>query len=658
MAFGIAEGFTKKSSWKPWISNSKVRSDSLSTVSAPLVQWVVDSRGIFTLSEGDGLAALGLSPGEVVGLSVFEIYADVPEILENTRRALGGQKVEGIVELSEMVWECRYFPIWNSDGEVSGVVGSALNVTEQMKRVLEQEILVDFARALRKATTRAEMPSVILGKLAEVVQTENTALVTRTLNSGMIVVELACGFWGIADETTISNEKQDWLINKSREIIGENIPFLDNEFKLISGERYSVAGIPLATQEVKVGVLWIGRKDSIAQDEFYLLDAIGDMIANALHRAAQHEMTDRHLQRISALHSIDQAISSSLDSRLTLSILLDHVVKQLDIDAATVYLHETQLPVLTFAEGKGFNTIGMRGDVLQLGEGLAGTVALTRTCLIIPDLSESSHPIVRTSIVGHEGFLAYYGIPLIAKGNLKGVLEIFHRKQLPEDPEWVSFLETLATQAAIAIDNAELFSEIQRSNMELNLAYMATLEGWVHALDLRDSETAGHTQRVTQKTLKLARYMGIGEEDLAHIHRGALLHDIGKIGIPDHILNKPGSLTDDEWISMRMHPTFAYELLMEIDFLRPALDIPYSHHEKWDGTGYPQGLKGDQIPLAARVFALIDVWDALSCDRPYRQAWPEENVIKHIIGQSGKHFDPNVVDAWLEVFEIKIYELE
>jgi putative nucleotidyltransferase with HDIG domain len=251
-----------------------------------------------------------------------------------------------------------------------------------------------------------------------------------------------------------------------------------------------------------------------------------------------------------------------------------------------------------------------------------------------------------------EGFVSYYGVPLIAQGNIKGVLEIFHRAAFEGDPEWISLLDTLAAQATIAINTAELFRNLKQSNTELELAYDSTIEGWSRALDLRDKETKGHTQRVTEIAVLLARQMGIPEAELVHVQRGALLHDIGKMGTPDPILLKPGPLTDAEWAIMRQHPTIAFELLLPIVYLRPALDIPYSHHEKWDGTGYPRGLKGEQIPLPARIFAIVDVWDALRSTRPYRGAWPEDKVRENLKEQSGKRFDPKVVEAFLNLLDI------
>jgi putative two-component system response regulator len=191
--------------------------------------------------------------------------------------------------------------------------------------------------------------------------------------------------------------------------------------------------------------------------------------------------------------------------------------------------------------------------------------------------------------------------------------------------------------------------KLQEAHQNLLKAYDATIEGWSRAMDLRDRETEGHSQRVTELTLKLARAFGISEEQLTHIRHGALLHDMGKLGIPDGILQKPDQLTNEEWVVMRKHPQLAYEMLYPIEYLRPALDIPYCHHEKWDGTGYPRGLKSGEIPLAARLFAIVDVWDAITSDRPYRPAYTIDQALNHIREQSGKHFDPQVVDVFFKL---------
>ncbi len=192
-------------------------------------------------------------------------------------------------------------------------------------------------------------------------------------------------------------------------------------------------------------------------------------------------------------------------------------------------------------------------------------------------------------------------------------------------------------------------AKLQEVNAQLLAAYEATIDSLTHAMDLRDRETEGHSHRVAELTTKLAQAQGMSQEEIVHLRRGALLHDIGKIGIPDSILHKPDRLTDEEWVIMRRHPQFAYAMLSPIEYLQPALDIPYNHHEKWDGTGYPRGLKGDAIPLAARLFAIIDVWDALTSDRPYRPAWSGADARNYIRDQSGRHFDPQVVELFFDV---------
>jgi HD-GYP domain-containing protein (c-di-GMP phosphodiesterase class II) len=362
-----------------------------------------------------------------------------------------------------------------------------------------------------------------------------------------------------------------------------------------------------------------------------------------------HNETVRRLQNIQALHKIDQAIAGSRDLNLTLNVFLEHVKTQLNVDAAAVFLLNSHTQILEFAAGLGFRGKTIERSHLRLGEGHSGLAALERRTVSVTNLIENCTQSVRAQLIAEEGFASYFGTPLIAKGQVNGVLEVYHHSPFSPDENWLEFFKILAGQAAIALDSASLFTELKHSNAQLFVAYDSTIEGWSHALDLRDKETEGHTQRVTEMTLKLARAAGITEEALVHVRRGALLHDIGKMGVPDQILLKPDKLTDEEWVVMANHPTFAFELLSPIEYLHPALDIPYCHHEKWDGSGYPRGLKGEQIPLVARLFAIVDVYDALLSDRPYRQGWPKENVIEHIRSLSGTHFDPDVVELFLKV---------
>lgn len=358
---------------------------------------------------------------------------------------------------------------------------------------------------------------------------------------------------------------------------------------------------------------------------------------------------ERRVQRIAALHQIDMAIMSSPDMEATLGLLLDQVRALLGVDAATVLLCCPQTQTLEYAASSGLRSPLSDRTPQTMGFGIAGQAAREQRIVQAPNLVWRPEVFSHDPAMAAEGFVVYWTVPLIAKGQVRGVLEVFHRSALEPDDDWCDFLDILAAQAAIAIDSATMFRDLQRSNQELREAYEATIEGWGRALDLRDQETEGHSRRVTDLAERLARLLGVSEAEIVHVRRGALLHDIGKMGVPDRILLKSDDLTATEWRTMRRHPQDAYDMLSPIAFLRPALDIPYCHHEKWNGEGYPRGLKGEQIPLAARLFAVADVWDALRSDRPYRASWSEAQTLDHIRSLSGAHFDPVVVQAFLEM---------
>jgi response regulator RpfG family c-di-GMP phosphodiesterase len=386
-------------------------------------------------------------------------------------------------------------------------------------------------------------------------------------------------------------------------------------------------------------------------------------------RQQAEEQTRAQLQRLSALHHIDMQITASLDLDTMLHSLVEQLHSKLQLDAAAIWLFQPHAGTIEYASSYGFRTDMIQQPFTSVAaDTLNGYAILNRRTVYIADLNqitdaagkplpelnsngmpndlspmlESSHTL---ATMRAESFASFYGVPLFFGGQPKGLLQLFHRTPIDPGTDWLNFLETLASQASIAISNAELFAYLAQS-------YDATLQGWVGALDLRDKETEGHSLRVTEMTVHLARQMGLHEDELVHIRRGALLHDIGKLGIPDSILLKPGKLTEEEWAIMKTHPTLAYQWLSPITYLHPALDIPYCHHEKWDGSGYPRGLQGEQIPLAARIFAVIDVWDALSSDRPYRKRWPKEQVYAHVQANAGTHFDPAVVQAFLQMQEM------
>ncbi|MCK4910573.1 MAG: HD domain-containing protein [Thermodesulfovibrionales bacterium] len=360
-------------------------------------------------------------------------------------------------------------------------------------------------------------------------------------------------------------------------------------------------------------------------------------------------------ERLSALRSIDMAISTSIDLQATLKIMIEKIMSQLKIDAVDVLLLSPDTNMLVYSAGEGFLGKEAESVKLSIGKGFAGQIADDLEKLYIEDIDgylngsggNGSEYIRDSHLYRDEKIKSYFGFPLSSHDRFLGVLELMHRTEMSPDEEWYSFLETIAAQAAIAINKASLFTELQESNIELVRAYDTTIEGWARALDYRDKETEGHSRRVTDLTEIIAMVMGIDGDKLLHIKRGALLHDIGKMGVPDRILLKEGSLDPDERAIIERHPDIARNLLAPITFLRPTIDIPYCHHEKWDGSGYPRGLKGEEIPLGARIFAVVDVWDALRSDRPYRPAWSEERTIEHIKSLAGSHFDPKIVDIFI-----------
>ena len=548
--------------------------------------------------------------------------------------------------------QCSTTLLRNPANQPTGMVSVNRDTTEFIKHQREMTAIIQVSSALRSAATRAEMVPIVLDQLDVLFGAEATAFTSVDPVVGDIVVEMARGVLaetlrdrlprGEGVSGHVMTTQQAYLNNDA---ISESM--IPGASQL--GDHHAIACVPMIAHHQTIGALWLARKQAITPNDLKVMTAVADIAGSAIHRSRLFEQTQQQLERLAILHAMDTAIASSFDLRPTLYILLDQIHTRLKVAAADVFLFNSHTLTLEFAAGNGFRSQGMKHTRLHLGEGCTGQTALEHRIVAIPDFQKYliEHPSPAHRLLQAEIFVSYYGIPLMSKGQIKGVLELFHRTPFTPDEKWEDFLDTLGRQVAIAIDNVALFEDMQRSKLELELAYDATIEGWSRALDLRDKETEGHSFRVTELTIRLARGMGFSETDIVHIRRGALLHDIGKMGVPDSILLKPGKLTEEEWVIMKKHPQLAYEMLSPIPYLKAALDIPHSHHEKWDGTGYPHGLKGEQIPLAARIFAIADVWDALTSNRPYREAWPPEKAYTYIREQSGTHFDPKVVEAFL-----------
>jgi PAS domain S-box-containing protein/putative nucleotidyltransferase with HDIG domain len=666
------------------------------------------SENLFRLlaeNAGDMIYRIMLSPeqkmeyispavSEIIGYTAEEIYQNpdiIFRIIHPDDQTIFAPMAHGQLQPKEtiiirmirkdgiMVWvEEKNVYIHNKAGEVIALEGIARDVTEQRKADTERRKLLEETRR-RVEELEAVNQILIASRAANTLE----EILAKLLDESLSFLGLENGIiWIFSQEEKKATwcQSRGWFTKHKKEICerGEQffpdifhagkafrMDFLPEKVQQLMNEndKEGVAPsssiiLPILANKILIGVLFVlvPQERSISENDFQLMDTLASITGTAAYRIQLFEQTENQLKRLTALRVVDAAISSSLDLKVIFNVLIEHVISELKIDAAAVLLFNPVTKSLDFAAGSGFQSATLNGTHVRISDSLAGLAVIEQRVISIKDTNE--HPLMSKNVLYKEhGFTSYIAVPLISKGNVRGVLELYHSSVLPGDVEWMNFLKTLSNQVAIALDNAELFDSLQRSNIELSLAYDATIVGWSRALELRDRETKGHSMRVTDLTIELARKMNIPSEELIHMRRGALLHDIGKMGIPDGILHKPGPLTDEEWVIMRKHPVYAYNLLSPIEFLKPALEIPYSHHERFNGSGYPRGLKGKTIPLSARIFAVIDVWDALGSDRPYRDAWPEEKVLQYIIDEKGIQFDPDVVTNFLELRLVKKPEL-
>ncbi len=546
-------------------------------------------------------------------------------------------------------WKSR--AIFSEDGDLIEIQSVGRDITEHTLRQREMELIGRITNATRFARSTADLLDEIVDLINNTIPMDGLAFSLYDPYAEGMKLKHGRGRWQKFKNYTIPFQqaavdsifktRQNYVNNKIKVEPGEG------DFEILEG-LVAVAGIPLIAEDNPIGVLWMGKKTPISDEEVSLIRAVADITASGIHRVTLFEKTQERLRRLSTLKTIDLAITSTVELKVILDILIDQIVNQLNVDAASIWLYDSYTQLLEYRSGRGFQTAQFKNYRLRMGESHAGRVALERKREFIENLDEVNDSMTEFYRNIGERFTSFIAVPLIAKGQVKGVLEIFTKHRLHPDAEWLEFLDSLGGQAAIALDNATMFEKLQRSNLELGLAYDATIEGWARALEMRDQETIGHTRRVAELTIGLVKIVNSDELDIEQVRRGVMLHDIGKMGIPDRILLKKGRLSPDEWKIMRMHPTYAYDMLHSVPNLRKLVDIPYCHHEKWDGSGYPRGLKGQDIPLSARIFAVVDVWDAVRSDRPYRPAWPEKQALDFLNEESDKHFDPQLVSLFIE----------
>ncbi|MBI4670060.1 MAG: PAS domain S-box protein [Chloroflexi bacterium] len=526
-------------------------------------------------------------------------------------------------------------------------------------RTRELESLFALSTLLREAHTAQEMLTGILSSAFQIAQADGCAICLLGEDAEHCTV--------VAAEGSLAHEKGRVLRktpDPGVQILQLHEPFVTADYAAepmqLAEFRHAAdigpaALVPLQSEETILGALLLVRRRSaevqpFAPETVRLLATMGEMGGNALRRARLYEAAQRRLHRAQALYDVQRAASGSFDLQIILDVALQSVMTQLNVDAAAVLLFNPYTFILEHAASRGFYGHTIKHTSLRLGSGYAGQVALERRTFFIKDLAQVQAPPEALPLISQEGFAAFCGVPLSAKGRLKGVLEVFQRSPLAPDDERLAFLESLAAQLAVAMDNLALFADLQTVNLQLAFAYDATIEGFSRALDLRDQEAENHSLHVTEMSLRLGQQLGLTDAELVHVRRGALLHDIGKIGIPDSIL-RSDKLSAQELEIMRQHPQYAYDILSPIEYLRPALEIPYCHHEHWDGTGYPRGLKGEQIPVAARLFAVADLWEVLTSERPYGRARTPTEAVAELRAQASKQFDPHVVEVFARLCE-------
>lgn len=395
--------------------------------------------------------------------------------------------------------------------------------------------------------------------------------------------------------------------------------------------------------------------DPAVADALTDLKSLGEAIGSMQEGISGYLKAGKH--QFMAMAEIEHMMSSSQGLDRVLEGVMDTVISLMHAERGFLMLQDQG--ELTIHVARGLDHADLNKESFALSKTIVQKVASTGEPVLSINAQEDPRFGNEMSVIALN-LRSILSVPLRLKDTIIGVIFLDNRIQTGLfNQNDLELLSAFADQAAVAIDNARLFDGLQKANKELEsaneelqIAYDATLKGWVRALDMRDKETKGHTQRVTGLARILAREVGVKEADLVHITRGALLHDIGKIGVPDSILLKPSTLTPEEWDRMKRHTILAFEMLNPIEFLRPAIDVPYCHHEKWDGGGYPRGLKGEDIPLTARIFSIVDVWDALTSDRPYHRAITKEETQLYIRKQAGSQFDPRLVEAFLNLKDL------
>ncbi|MEJ2411942.1 MAG: GAF domain-containing protein [Anaerolineales bacterium] len=551
-------------------------------------------------------------------------------------------------------------------GFIRDITGE-LAVRQQQEKTLQQQSALDeLSRALTSCLTPEDIYRNILVQIRKLFQLSELHIYKLpSLDDGFQIEyswrkdgkNQGSGFTGVE----LSNPKVSFLndlLDSDQGLCFPDLSALKPPAAAGSGsEQITLAGsmlvTPLMVEDQVIAALQLLHPDVSAygDEELLLQSRIANLVGIGLQKAYLYQETQAQVDKLTSLQRIEETVLENLSLPTTLDMLIDQMVKELSVDAAAILYFHPQLKTLKFITQTGFRQNILQHTDLEIGEGLAGKAAESRTMVRVPDLKQTSQAISRDLEFSTEKFVSYFGVPLTSKGRLVGVLELYHRKRLDPDQSWIDLLEMIAGLAAIAIDFQNVHKNLECSRNELDRALDAIIEGWAQALELRGIESPGHWRRIEELSLALGQKLRIKSKLMSDLRRGALLHDIGKMAIPDEVLHKRTALSVEERKLIGKHPVAAHDLLKDVEGLKSALDVPLYHHERWDGTGYPYQLEGENIPYLARIFAVVDVWDAMRSDRPYRKAIPKEKALKILKEEAGKQFDPEIVQAFLVLIE-------
>lgn len=568
---------------------------------------------------------------EMIGMCHYDQIPDISEHLKDAhRRGLNGEIVRYEKEPVPMEdgttqwfrWEVR--PWYEPDDSIGGIVIFSEFITER----------VDAQLALEESEIRF-----------------------RTLVEQLPAITYEAQPEGQFPTTYISPQIEDYLGFSAKEYLEDAELWYkqlhpDDREDVVREMQEKLAEHGYFVSEYRMlkrngEIIWFRDSGHLVRDDEGNITSLQGVMFDISKRKQAEFDNQAYVRRIESLLEIEKAMSTTLDFNNVIEIIMDELKKLIPYDAIGLQL--LQNDHLKVIACNGFiNNQEVLGSEIPLIKGLPFfSVINDQKTFMVSDI-EHDYPEINYQIEKYvpKNIRSWLGVPMLNQGEIMGMITLDRFEVQPFTEDEIQMATAVASHAAMAIDNARLLEGLQESRKDLEIAYDATIEGWSIAMDLRDKETEGHTKRVTEITIRLARLYGMDEDEIIHVRRGALLHDIGKIGVPDEILFKPGKLDEEEWQIMREHPQLAFDMLSKIQYLVPALNIPYCHHEKWDGSGYPQGLKGEDIPIEARIFAVVDVWDALRSDRPYRSAWDDERAFNYIVSQSGTHFDPEIVELF------------